>query len=113
MSCGLPFASQTEPSTYAFYGLLIPFPADNSKEFVVYNIPANLQFITIPFSVQKLSNNIGLAGIYFSNTVDASVYTGVTFTPTVFSSSSISGLLSGTFPTSNYFINFVAFVKGT
>ncbi len=113
MSCGLPFASETEPSTYAYYSLLAPFPADNTKEFVVYNLPQNQTYITIPLSVQKLSNNLGLTGVYFSNTIDSSVYTGLTFTPTLLSSGSISGLVSAQLPTANYYLNFVAFVKGT
>ncbi len=112
MSCGLPFSSQVEPSTYAFISLLAPFPADNVKEQIVFNLPQNQPLITIPLSVQKLSNNLGMTGPVFYNITDSTPLIGLTFTPTTFSSSSITGLVNANINSANYWVMFVAFVKG-
>jgi hypothetical protein len=111
--CTTPFASEIDPSASAFYGLFAPFMADGTKELVRYNLPQNQPLVTIPMSVQKLSNNLGITGPVFYNTVDSTPMVGLTFEPTNFATSSITGLVNFNAPTSNYWVEFVVFVAGT
>lgn len=111
--CDWPLSSGVEPGwNQVISTTALNVTNDANVELVTYNLPQSQQAITIPFTVTKASANYLLFGATIYNLVDSSVLTGITFTPTTFSTTSVTGLLSGTVNTANYYIKFIVAVTG-
>lgn len=112
MSSCTPWGTQTEPGWPTAYSIISPITSDAYKEFIEYEIAEDAQYITIPFAVTKASSNLALTGVSIENTVDSVVLTGITFTPTHWSTSAVTGLLSASPDSANYVLKTMVFVTG-
>lgn len=105
----MPWASEVDPGAQ-LTSLVLPLTASSTLEQVTYKIPQGQQYITVPFTVNKASGSYLLLGINFSNVVDSTVISNLTFTITNRATNGVTGLLSAPVDTANYNVSFIVIV---